>query len=120
VRAREGEQRKLIGTHMEKAKEISEANAECLAKAEKSIEKVFAAGHRILEAEGLDPSRITTCVIQGVWSRAEAIAEEAKTGDYATIVLGRRGQSSVKDVFMGRVAHKVIQAARQHSVWIVN
>ena len=97
-----------------------EADAECLAKAEEAIEVFFAEGRRILEAEGIDPAHITTQVIRGALSRAAAIAEEAKAGDYATIVLGRRGQSRVKDFFMGRVAHKVIYTARQHSVWIVN
>lgn len=98
----------------------SEADAECFAEAEEAIERHFAEGRRILEAEGIDSSRITTEVIRGALSRAAAIAEEAKKGDYATIVLGRRGQSRVKDFFMGRVAHKVIYTARQHSVWIVN
>jgi nucleotide-binding universal stress UspA family protein len=98
----------------------AEADAGCIANAEASIEKVFAEGRRILEAEGIDSSRITTEVIRGAVSRAEAIAEEAKKGDYATIVLGRRGQSRVKDFFMGRVAHKLIYTARQHSIWIVN
>lgn len=97
-----------------------EDEAEWLANAEARIEKVFAEGRRILESEGIDSSRITTQVIRGAESRAAAIAEEAKNGDYATIVLGRRGQSKVGDFFMGRVANKLIYAARQHSIWIVN
>ncbi|MDD2603565.1 MAG: universal stress protein [Desulfobacterales bacterium] len=98
----------------------SDTDAECAAKAEAAMEKVFDEGRRILEAGGVDPTHITTRVVRGALSRAAAIAEEAKTGDYATIVLGRRGLSGVKDFFMGRVSHKVIYAARQHSVWIVN
>ena len=95
------------------------ASAECLAEAEAQIEKVFAEARRRLEAQGFTPDHISTQVIKGVMSRAATIAEEAKNGNFGTIVLGRRGQSSVKDFFIGRVTNKVIVAARQHSVWVV-
>lgn len=92
---------------------------ECLALAEAQIEKVFAEARRRLEAEGFTPDHITTQIVKGVVSRAATIADVAKSGNFGTIVLGRRGHSSVKDFFIGRVTNKVIVAARQHSVWIV-
>lgn len=92
---------------------------ECLEAAETEIERVFEDARSRLRAEGFDDERITTQVIRGAMSRAAAIGEEARNGNYATIVLGRRGQSSVRDFFIGRVTDKVIQTARQHSVWIV-
>ena len=95
------------------------SSAESLAAAQAQIETVFAEAGRRLEAEGFAPTQVTTQVITGAISRAATIAEEAKRGDFATIVLGRRGQSSVKDFFIGRVTNKVIVSARQHSVWIV-
>jgi nucleotide-binding universal stress UspA family protein len=95
------------------------STAECVAATEAEIDKVLAGARRRLEAEGFAPEQITTQIIKGVVSRAAAIAEEAKRGNYGTIVLGRRGQSSVKDFFIGRVTNKVIVAARQHSVWVV-
>lgn len=83
------------------------------------IERVFERARSLLVAEGFSSQQITTRVIQGATSRAAAIGQEARDGNYATIVLGRRGQSSVRDFFIGRVTNKVIQTARQHSVWIV-
>ncbi len=96
-----------------------EVAAECMTEAEARIEAVFAEARRKLEADGFPPSRISTQIIKGAFSRAGAITAEAKAGDYATIVLGRRGESGVKDFFIGRVTNKVIHAARQHSIWIV-
>ena len=50
---------------------------------------------------------------------ARDIVKEAKFG-YNTIVLGRRGQSGIKDFILGSVSHKVFQLAKDISVLVVN
>jgi len=50
---------------------------------------------------------------------ARDIVKEAKSG-YITIVLGRRGQSGIKDFILGSVSHKVFQLAKDISVLVVN
>jgi nucleotide-binding universal stress UspA family protein len=50
---------------------------------------------------------------------ARDIVKEAESG-YDIIVIGRRGLSAVRDFFFGSVSHKVINAARDVSVLIVN
>ncbi|NOQ42958.1 MAG: hypothetical protein GQ560_00700 [Dehalococcoidia bacterium] len=88
--------------------------------AERSTEALFqeAAGH--LEKAGVEGDRISTKIVTGVASRAKAIVEEAKNGDYGTIVVGRRGLSRVEEFFMGRVSSKVMQLAREMAVWVVS
>jgi len=73
-----------------------------------------------LEKAGLRPDQISTKTASGVASRANAIVEEAKTGGYGTIVVGRRGLSRVEEFFMGSVSSKVMQLAREMAVWVVS
>jgi len=73
-----------------------------------------------LEKAGLRPEQISTKTASGVASRAKAIVEEAKNGDYGTIVVGRRGLSRVEEFFMGSVSSKVMQLAQEMAVWVVS
>ena len=63
---------------------------------------------------------ITTKIITGAHSRAGAIFEEAKKGNYGTIVVGRRGLSKVREFFMGRVSDKLIHLAKNQAVRVVS
>jgi nucleotide-binding universal stress UspA family protein len=87
--------------------------------AEKEIIPVFDKAKRCLTDAGFKSDQITTKIISDAYSRAEAIVQEARAGDYGTIVLGRRGLSRVKEFFMGRVGKKVIQTIRNRAVWVI-
>jgi nucleotide-binding universal stress UspA family protein len=89
-------------------------------KAQGRIEAVFEQGIRNLEQQGVDTRSIATRVVTGAKSRAAAIVEEARRGDYGTIVMGRKGASSVEEFVMGRVSSKVLQMAKQIAVWVVS
>lgn len=88
--------------------------------AAKGIEPVFAEARERLMESGLDGRQIDRKVIKGASTRAGAIVEEAQRGGYDTIVVGRRGLSRVQEFFMGRVSNKVIQLAKDQTVWVVN
>ncbi|WP_419663567.1 universal stress protein [Desulfosarcina variabilis str. Montpellier] len=81
--------------------------------------EVFKSPINILVNAGFPPENISTKTVTGVLSRAGAIVNAAHGGDWATIVVGRRGLSSVSEFFMGRVSNKVVQAGRKDTVWIV-
>jgi len=51
---------------------------------------------------------------------ARDILKEAGSGQYDTIVLGRKGLSGVKDFFMGSVPHKILNRAQKIAVILVN
>jgi nucleotide-binding universal stress UspA family protein len=68
---------------------------------------------------GFGANAVSIQIITGAVSRAGAIAAKAKHEDFGTIVLGRRGHSSVRDFFIGRVTNKVIQIARDRTVWVI-
>jgi len=75
---------------------------------------------RTLERKGMDVSQISTKIVTGVTSRAGSVVEEARKGEFGTIVIGRKGLSKVQQFIMGRVSSKVLQMARDMAVWVVN
>lgn len=73
---------------------------------------------RLIKA-GFEEDRVSGKIVSGVESRAEEIVREAESGNFGTIVIGRRGISRVQDFFMGRVSYKVIHSGRDFTVWVV-
>jgi len=72
-----------------------------------------------LVAYGVPRDNITTRLVTRAYSRAGGILEVAEENDCATIVVGRRGLSRVRDYVIGRVSSKVVQAGRKYTVWVV-
>ena len=72
----------------------------------------------LLEA-GLTENQITTKVVDGSRSAAKDILDEARGKGYGTIVLGRHGNSMVKEFFMGSVVRKVLDNCHGLAVWVV-
>ena len=68
---------------------------------------------------GFKANRVSTQMVSKAISRAGEIADKAKLENFGTIVMGRRGHSSVRDFFIGRVTNKVIQMARDRTVWVI-
>jgi nucleotide-binding universal stress UspA family protein len=88
-------------------------------KAAGDIEPVFQKAVKILQEAGISSGKILTKVIVGATTRAGTILEEARTGAYGTIVVGRRGLSTVEEFDMGRVSNKLVQIAKDRALWVV-
>ena len=73
----------------------------------------------LLEA-GLREDQIITKIVDGSRSAAADILKEARSNSFGTIVLGRKGRSSVKEYFMGTTTSKVLQDSSGLAVWIVH
>jgi nucleotide-binding universal stress UspA family protein len=85
----------------------------------KQMGKTFASLRQKLIDLGFEDQNITEKIITGAFSRAGAIVEEAEAQDCGTIVVGRKGISSVQEFFMGRVSNKIIHIGRKWTVWII-
>ncbi|WDP88562.1 MAG: universal stress protein [Desulfobacter sp.] len=83
------------------------------------VEKAQAYASKVLLDAGFRDNRITRRVIKGGKSRAGAIVETALADDCDTIVLGRKGMSTVSDFNIGRVPWKVVHGARKMTVWMI-
>jgi nucleotide-binding universal stress UspA family protein len=68
---------------------------------------------------GLTEEQITTKVADGGRSAADDILREARNNGYGTIVMGRHGQSMMKEFLFGSVTSKVLHNSVGLSIWIV-
>ncbi len=107
------------GSESFKNPDFEEYQANRMQQAVKEIEPVLAKASEKLEKAGIPAESISTKIITGAITRAGSILEEARSGGYGTIVVGRRGVSTVEDFDMGRVSNKLVQAGRDRAVWIV-
>ena len=81
---------------------IAEVEKEHRAYADRLLEKAVAS----LDEAGLD---VTTTVLYG--SPAEALAEEAASGDIGMIVVGNRGHGAVARMFLGSISDRLVHIA---------
>ncbi len=91
-----------------------------LSRAAKLLEPSFDKAKAALISQGVVPERIHQKITPGAGSPAMAIMEEAKSGGYDTIIVGRRGLSRVEEFMMGRVSSKIINMAKDKTVWVVS
>jgi nucleotide-binding universal stress UspA family protein len=91
---------------------IEEKKKEVLAKAMKKAKDT------LVEA-GFNESKIITRIVPKKSGVARDIANESKEG-YDSIVIGRRGLSGIKEMFLGSVSQKVISLAKDASICIIN
>jgi len=81
----------------------------------------FVEGARaMLLNSGFMEKQIAVKVVDGTRSAANDILCEALDGGYGTIVLGRRGQSGLKEFIFGSVTGKILQhSSPDLAIWIV-
>jgi len=94
-------------------------HADYLHEVQSRMTQLFASLRQKLIQAGFETDKISEKIITGVFSRAGTIVKEAEAQGCGTIVVGRKGLSSVQEFFMGRVSNKVIHAGRKFTVWIV-
>jgi len=89
----------------------------------KVVSKEMASSLKAAQTElihaGFKANKVSAQIDTNAISRAGAIADKAKQENFGTIVMGRRGHSSVRDFFVGRVTNKVIHLAKDRTVWVV-
>ncbi len=83
------------------------------------MEEMLLAARSTLVDAGIAQESIQLVQVRDVPSRAASIMEQAKMGEYGTIVVGRRGLSKVREFLMGRVSNKVMRLAKKNAVWVV-
>ena len=88
-------------------------------KAGQEIAPYMKKAKKMLLDAGLSEDQISTKVIDGSRSAADDILKEARENSFGTIVLGRRGLSKIKEIFMGSVTSKVLINSSSLTVWIV-
>ncbi|MDY6838226.1 MAG: universal stress protein [Thermodesulfobacteriota bacterium] len=75
---------------------------------------------KVLVEAGFASKDVTTRIRKKKVGIARDILKEAQQGKYDTLVIGRRGLSSVKQFLFGSVSNKVVQLAKKVSVIVVD
>ena len=83
------------------------------------LEEAMGKAKKILIEAGFDEKNIKTQISNKKNGIARDIVAEADSG-YDEIVIGRRGISGIKELFMGSISQKVLNLAKEASVSIVN
>lgn len=86
---------------------------------ETEMKPVFENAVKTLSTAGIAPAKITTALVKTTGSRAACLFNEAKSGKYGTLVVGRRGMKDVQEFTMGRIPYKLGQIAKNIALWLV-
>jgi nucleotide-binding universal stress UspA family protein len=68
---------------------------------------------------GFEPKALRTAIIKEKASRADGLLGEADASGAGTIIVGRRGTTTVETFAMGRVTRKILYMAGNKAIWIV-
>jgi nucleotide-binding universal stress UspA family protein len=79
----------------------------------------FEKARRILLEKGIEPGRIDTKIKNELRDTAESILEEARTGDYGTLVVGRCGFVHKEPLFMGSTTTRIINKGMGLTICVV-
>ena len=75
---------------------------------------------KILIAEGFDPKDVSVqSTLRYCPSMAKCILAERDQTEYSTIVVGRQGLSRSEEFLFGSVSSKIVNHARDCTVWVV-
>lgn len=99
----------------EREKAIERWLADQRTKAEPVFEKAVA----ILTNAGIAPTQLARKMISDSTDVAGSILEEARDGGYQTLVLGRHGLHSMKQVFMGGITTKIVNHGAGVTICVV-
>jgi nucleotide-binding universal stress UspA family protein len=83
----------------------------------KCIDQFFAHALKRLKEAGFEDNQIEVKTSKALLNPGKAIIEEAKQGNYGTILIGRRGIN--RAFFTGSVSHYVISQMSKRAIWIV-
>lgn len=84
-----------------------------------TVEKLMDKAKDILVKAGIAQKNIKIKIEEKKEGVAKDILEEAKKGKYDTIIVGRRGLTATKAFFFGSISSKVVQHAKNCTVWVV-
>jgi len=90
-----------------------------IAKGDKQcIDRFYARALGKFKAAGIQEKQIEIKVVERAVNVGKAIVDEAKKGNYGTVVIGRRGAS--KAFFMGSVSRYVLDKTSNRALWLVS
>ncbi|NDY74042.1 universal stress protein [Desulfobacter hydrogenophilus] len=96
----------------------SQHRSRLLSNQKKSSEMFDLSVAYLLEA-GFSEDQVSFEIVEGEKNPTLCILNKARYGGYGTIVIGRRGLSTLKRLFLMRVGNRIFRHAENHVVWVV-
>ena len=91
-----------------------------LSQYKEKVDKMLQDYSQILIQKGFDPSVISVrSTMRKCASMAKCILEEKDETEYSTVVVGRQGLSRSDEFLFGSVSSKIVNYARNCTVWVV-
>lgn len=108
------------GLSAEEAEGGSTAQAEQEYARKLKIEPALAQAAQLLQEKGVASENVDTGIIHGYVSRSLGLIDTAEREKWGTLLVGRRGLSRIQDFLIGRVGEKLVEMAREQTVWIIS
>jgi nucleotide-binding universal stress UspA family protein len=91
-----------------------------LSQYKKKVDKMLEDYRQILIQRGFDPGVVSVrSTLRYCPSMAQCILEERDETEYSTVVVGRQGLSRSEEFLFGSVSSKIVNYARNCTVWVV-
>jgi 2,4-dienoyl-CoA reductase-like NADH-dependent reductase (Old Yellow Enzyme family)/nucleotide-binding universal stress UspA family protein len=87
---------------------------------EVEVRKMMDMAKALLLEAGIPKKAITVKLLPKRMGVARDILNELEEGGYGTVIIGRRGISKAEQFLLGSVSNKIIQNAKNCSVWIID
>jgi len=84
------------------------------------VRKMMDMAKALLLEAGIPKKAITVKLLPKKMGVARDILNELEEGAYGTVIIGRRGISKAEQFLLGSVSNKIIQNAKNCSVWIID
>ena len=91
-----------------------------ISEVEKVMSAVMDKASDILQKAGIKADSIKRVMLRDEPSRAGGMVEYAEREGVGTIVVGRSNMTAVEGILLGRVSNKLVQMAKNSTVWVVN
>jgi len=73
-----------------------------------------------LRDKGFRPEQLETRILDASLKTADALIKDASDNDRETIVVGRRGRSTIREFIFGGITERLLRYPLGHSVWVVD
>ena len=84
------------------------------------IREYFLKVRDIFRTNDFDESRAEFVFKRSIFGTAGQIIRFVKKEDFSTVVIGRRGKSKLREIFLGSVSQKLISYFEDKAIWIVH
>jgi len=110
----------VIGEPEEDYFATPEEREEWLSQYKKKVDKMLEEYRQILIQWGFDPSVVSVrSTMRHCPSMAKCILDERDETKYSTVVVGRHGLSRTEEFLFGSTSSKIVNYARNCTVWVV-